>query len=171
MSPLAARQRRSRFLEPLRGRLSAEPEAGGAVRTVGLADHVIVLTTCFRRRLRVQASRPGSGRHRHDFMLKGTLTCTDEIMISPPQKAAILPVLARIVLRRVVRGSAAQNPPACFGVLRLTLRQSLGVLGGTGRGRRFPRRAVVGGTFQDANLRRGGRRQRVVLDDDGGPNR
>lgn len=85
-------------------------------------------------------------------------------------EAAILPVLARIVLWRVVWRSAAENPPACFGVLGLTLGQSLSVLGGTGRGRSFPCCAVVGGTFQDANLWRWSGRQRVVLDYDGSAN-
>lgn len=79
-------QRHSRFLEPLRGRLSAEPEAWGAVRTVGLADHVTVWTTRFRWRLRVQASGPGGGRHRHAFLLKETLLCIDDIVSPPPQK-------------------------------------------------------------------------------------
>ncbi len=83
----------------------------------------------------------------------------------------VLPVLAWIVLRRVIWRSTAQNPSSGFCILRLPLGQRLHLLRGTSGGCKVSCGTVIWRTFQNSNLWWGRCRQRVILDYNGSSNR
>lgn len=81
------------------------------------------------------------------------------------------PVLAWIVLRRIIWGRTTQDPSSCFCVLRLPLGQRLHLLRGTSRGCEVSCSTIIWRTFQNSNLWWGCSRLRVILDYNSSSNR
>lgn len=81
------------------------------------------------------------------------------------------PVLAWIVLRRIIWWCTTQNPFSGFCVLCLSLGQRLHLLRGTRQGCKVSCGTVIWRTFQNSNLWWGCCRQRVILDYNSSSNR
>lgn len=92
-------------------------------------------------------------------------------LIFPAVSLLFLPVLAWIVLRRIIRRSTTQNPSSGFGIFCLSLGQGLHLLRGTRRGRSVSCGTVIWRTFQNSDLWWRCCRQGVILDYNSSPNR
>lgn len=108
--------------------LSAQSEAWGAIRAVGLTDHMVVWTNWFQWLLRTHTSWPNNSTRKIRIHYK--TFCRPSWFCRHYNS----PVLALIVLRRLFWRSTTQNPPSGFCILCLSLGQRLHLLSGTRRG-------------------------------------